>query len=73
MNDLVIAVFGTLMGAWLLHHSVTGLRESLQVARQHSAELARKRDELQVEIQEKERSREQLVHAMKMENVGRLA
>jgi len=73
VNDLVIAVFGTLMGAWLLHHSVTGLRESLQVARQHSAELARKRDELQVEIQEKERSREQLVHAMKMENVGRLA
>lgn len=73
VNDLAIAVFGTWLGAWLLHHSVTGLRESLQVARQRSAELAGKRDELQLEIQEKERSREQLVHAMKMENVGRLA
>ena len=73
VNDLAICVFATLMAAWLLHHSVTGLRESLQVAREHSRDLARKRDELQLEIQEKERSRDQLVHAMKMENVGRLA
>jgi signal transduction histidine kinase len=61
------------MAAWLLHHSVTGLRESLQEARQRSDELARKRDELQVEMQARERSRDQLVHAMKMDNVGRLA
>jgi signal transduction histidine kinase len=73
VNDLVICVFGTLLAAWLLHHSVTGLRESLQTAQQHSRDLARKRDELQLEMQEKERSRDQLVHAMKMENVGRLA
>jgi len=73
VNDLAICMFATLLAAWLLHHSVTGLRESLQVAREHGRDLARKRDELQVEIQEKEHSRDQLVHAMKMENVGRLA
>lgn len=73
VTDLGVCVFGCVLVAWLLHHSVTGLRESLQVARQHGVELARKRDELQLEMQEKERSRDQLVHAMKMENVGRLA
>ncbi len=73
VTDLGVCVFGCVLVAWLLHHSVTGLRESLQVARQHGAALARKRDELQLEMQEKERSRDQLVHAMKMENVGRLA
>lgn len=72
-TDLAVSAFGTIMAAWLLHHSVTGLRESLQEARQRSDELARKRDELQVEMQARERSRDQLVHAMKMDNVGRLA
>ncbi len=73
VTDLGVCVFGCVLVAWLLHHSVTGLRESLQVARQHGVALARKRDELQLEMQEKERSRDQLVHAMKMDNVGRLA
>jgi signal transduction histidine kinase len=72
-TDLAISAAGAVMTAWLLHHSVTGLRESLSVAQQRSQELARKRDELQVEMQERERSRDQLVHAMKMDNVGRLA
>ncbi|RRU03781.1 hypothetical protein EGJ34_19195 [Stenotrophomonas sp. 278] len=72
-TDLGVGLFGVLFTAWLLHHSVTGLRESLQMAQQRSQELARKRDELQLEIQERERARDQLVHAMKMENVGRLA
>ncbi len=72
-TDLAVSAFGAVMGAWLFHHSVTGLRDSLQEARQRSQELARKRDELQVEMQERERSRDQLVHAMKMDNVGRLA
>lgn len=72
-TDLVISGAGTAITAWLLHHSVTGLRESLHESRQRSQELARKRDELQVEMQERERSRDQLVHAMKMDNVGRLA
>ncbi len=73
VTDLGVGVFGVLATAWLLHHSVTGLRESLQEAQQRSRELARKRDELQLEMQARERSRDQLVHAMKMENVGRLA
>ncbi|WP_312320031.1 ATP-binding protein [Stenotrophomonas sp.] len=72
-TDLGIGLFGVLLTAWLLHHSVTGLRESLQVVQLRSQELARKRDELQLEMQERERARDQLVHAMKMENVGRLA
>ncbi len=71
--QLGACVFGSALVAWLLHHSVTGLRESLQMARQHGADLAHSRDQLQLEMQEKERSRDQLVHAMKMENVGRLA
>lgn len=73
VTQLGTSVFGSVLLAWLLHHSVTGLRESLQTARQHGIELARKRDELQLEMQASERSRDQLVHAMKMENVGRLA
>ena len=72
-TDLAVSAFGAVIIAWLLHHSVTGLRESLHDARQRSQELARKRDELQMEMQERERSRDQLVHAMKMDNVGRLA
>ena len=51
MIQLGMCVFGTALVAWLLHHSVTGLRESLQLAQQHGVELARKRDELQLEMQ----------------------
>ncbi|MEG2802769.1 ATP-binding protein [Stenotrophomonas sp.] len=72
-TDLAVALFGCGLAAWLFHHSVTGLRESLLTAHQRGAALARTRDELQLEMQEKERSRDQLVHAMKMDNVGRLA
>lgn len=72
-TDLAVALFGCGLAAWLLHHSVTGLRESLLTAHQRGAALARARDELQLEMQEKERSRDQLVHAMKMDNAGRLA
>ena len=71
--DFAVSVFGALLAAWLLHHSVTGLRDSLQLAQQRSRELASARDALQVEMQARERSRDQLVHAMKMDNIGRLA
>ena len=73
LNDLALAGSGVLMAAFVLDQSMASLRESLRTAQQRGAELARKRDELQLEMQEKERSREQLVHAMKIENVGRLA
>lgn len=72
-TDLSVSGFGVLLTAWLLQQSVTGLRESLKQSRRHGLELAQKRDQLQLEIQEKERSRDQLVHAVKMDNVGRLA
>ncbi len=73
MRDLALAAFGVLMAAFVLDQSMASLRESLRIAQRRGADLARKRDELQLEMQEKERSREQLVHALKIENVGRLA
>lgn len=59
--------------AAVLDLAVAALRESLEALRLRNRELARTRDRLQLEMQEKERSREQLVHAQKMEAAGRLA
>ncbi len=73
LRDLVLAGFGTLVVAFVLDQSLSALRDNLRIARRRGADLARKRDALQLEMQEKERSREQLVHALKIENVGRLA
>ncbi len=73
LRNLALAAFGVLMAAFVIDQSVSSLRDNLRIARQRGADLARKRDELQLEMQEKERSREQLVHALKIENVGRLA
>ncbi|MBN6112930.1 ATP-binding protein [Xanthomonas bonasiae] len=73
---LEVAV-GSLVGfvvvALVLDQSVAALRDSLALARKRGNDLARSRDRLQLEMQEKERSRDQLVHAQKMESVGRLA
>lgn len=73
LMDLALAGVGVLMAAFVLDQAMASLRQSLRTVQRRSAELARKRDKLQLEMQEKERSREQLVHAMKIENVGRLA
>ncbi|KRG84338.1 hypothetical protein ABB34_09425 [Stenotrophomonas daejeonensis] len=73
VRDLALAGFGVLLAAFVLDQSMASLRENLRIARRRGIDLARKRDELQLEMQEKERSREQLVHALKIENVGRLA
>lgn len=59
--------------AAVLDMAVAGLRASLDALRQRNRELARARDRLQLEILEKERAREQLLHAQKMEVAGRLA
>lgn len=67
------SVVGFVIVALVLDQSVAALRESLALARKRGNELARSRDRLQLEMQEKERSRDQLVHAQKMESVGRLA
>lgn len=73
LENLALASVGFLVVAFVLDRSMVALRDSLDVAHRRGQELARKRDRLQLEIREKERSREQLVHAVKMENVGRLA
>ncbi|MDR6675113.1 ATP-binding protein [Xanthomonas sp. 1678] len=67
------SLVGFVIVALVLDQSVAALRESLALARKRGNELARSRDRLQLEMQEKERSRDQLVHAQKMESVGRLA
>lgn len=67
------AAAGFLAVAAVLDAVLATLRASLATARQRGDALARSRDRLQLEMQEKERSREQLVHAQKMEAVGRLA
>ncbi len=57
----------------VLDLAVASLRTSLKVLQQRNVELARARDRLQLEMREKDRAREQLVHAQKMEVAGRLA
>ncbi|TYT26011.1 sensor histidine kinase [Luteimonas viscosa] len=67
------SIFGFVMAAFVLDQALAGLRENLALARRRGNELAAARDRLQLEMQEKERQRDQLVHAQKMEGVGRLA
>ncbi|MFT3763530.1 MAG: ATP-binding protein [Pseudoxanthomonas sp.] len=66
-----IAGFG--LTAFVLDQVLTGLRENLALARHRGNALSRSRDRLQLEMQEKERQRDQLVHAQKMESIGRLS
>lgn len=72
-QSLLFMLGGLALLALLLDQTLTLLGEALRSALQRGDALARKRDALQLEMQEKERSRDQLAHAMKMENVGRLA
>ena len=67
------SIVGFGLAAFVLDQALAGLRESLALARQRGNELARSRDRLQLEMQERERQHDQLVHAQKMESVGRLA
>ena len=73
LERAVVAIVGLAMAAAILDRSVLILRQNLELARQRGNDLARSRDQLQLEMLEKDRQRDQLVHAMKMENVGRLA
>ena len=73
LQDLFYVLSGVLLATFVLDQSMSSLRESLNIAQRRGLDLARKRDELQMEMLEKERSRDQLVHALKIENVGRLA
>jgi len=57
----------------VVDRAVAALRESLNEANQRGNELARVNQRLEAEITEHGRVREQLVHAQKVEAVGRLA
>ena len=71
--DCLIAALIFLFIAIVVDRTVAALRESLQAATIRGDELAHANQRLQAEIAERERVREQLVHAQKMDAVGRLA
>ena len=62
-----------LLIAGVIDRSVRALRESLADATQRSDALARANERLGIEMAERERVQAQLVHAQKVEAVGRLA
>ncbi len=68
----------SLAGIWLLiaialDRTVAALRNSLEESNARGHQLALAYSQLQDEVRERERTRDQLVHAQKMEAVGRLA
>jgi len=68
----------SLAGIWLLitialDRTVAALRNSLEESNARGQALALAYERLQEEVRERERTRDQLVHAQKMEAVGRLA
>ncbi len=68
----------SLAGIWLiiaiaLDRTVAALRNSLDESNARGHALALAYERLQEEVRERERTRDQLVHAQKMEAVGRLA
>ncbi len=71
--DGLISAFIFLFIAIVVDRSVAALRESLRIATARSEELAEANVRLQVEIAERERVKAQLIHAQKVEAVGRLA
>lgn len=64
---------GVLAGALLLDRAAVLIGGYLGELARRNAQLAHTRDRLQLEMEERERSRRQLLHAQKMEGVGRLA
>jgi signal transduction histidine kinase len=71
--DGLISALIFLFIAVVMDRSVTALRESLHAATQRGDELVRVNLRLEAEIAERERIRERLIHAQKVEAVGRLA
>jgi signal transduction histidine kinase len=72
VSALITAVIFLLI-AIVVDRSVAALRESLREATLRGDELARANIRLEAEIDERERMKDQLVHAQKVEAVGRLA
>jgi signal transduction histidine kinase len=73
VGDWVISSLIFLLIAVVVDRSVSALRESLAAATRRGDELARVNLQLKDEIAERERVQAQLVHAQKVEAVGRLA
>lgn len=72
-GDVVISASIFLLIAVAVDRSVAALRESLHAATRRGNELAQANRSLQAEIAERERVQDQLIHAQKMEAVGRLS
>ena len=72
MNGVIHAVMFLLI-AVVVDRSVTALRETLADATLRGDELARANRRLEAEMAERERVQEQLIHARKVDAVGRLA
>lgn len=64
---------GVLLVGTVLDYSILTLRESVRAARRRGSALLQARNRIQLEIQEKERSREQFLHAQRAVVVGNLA
>ncbi|MGY0557876.1 sensor histidine kinase [Lysobacter sp. A421] len=71
--DCIIAALIFLFIAIVVDRTVAALRESLQAATLRGDELTSSNERLQAEILERERIHGQLIHAQKVEAVGRLA
>ncbi|WP_024892143.1 sensor histidine kinase [Luteimonas huabeiensis] len=69
----LVTVGAYLLIALLLDRTVAALRESLAESDRRRHELERVNAQLRQEMAERERAQEQLIHAQKMELVGRLA
>lgn len=73
LDSVLRAWFALLLMALILDRVVSTFQGRLDSAVRRGDELARTRDLLQLEMRERERAREQLIHAQKVEAVGRLA
>ncbi len=71
--DAAISATIFLFVAIVVDRSMSALRESLDAANRRGSELAEANRRLQDEIAERERVQSQLIHAQKVEAVGRLA
>lgn len=71
--DAAISAVIFLFIAIVVDRSIAALRESLGVAMRRGDELAQANRLLQAEIAERERVQVQLIHAQKVETIGRLA
>ncbi len=73
LSGLARSLLGFLVLAVILDRAVAALRQSLARAARRDQELLKAHERLEREMIERERSQAQLIHAQKVEAVGRLA